>query len=474
MGLVEDAIKNTAQLTGVTGTDIMSNNTPLPDQGMAPPQELNPQSLSRAQAAIQNAISGSQQTGMYESAIKDPKNQETAKGLLDTFANRNNKAEPANKELVQGIETKFNDQDNLSGDPESILDRELSGESASTDSEPQAETIEDAEDDDLGVENKPIAENFKKLRELNKTTRKELKNKEQEIDSLKQNISKYESGEAVPEILQNMQEQLIELEGYREIVNLKASPMYRKKYVDVLNENGNKLKEFAKAYEVPEEILASSLDIKEDPKLSRFLSDHFDPTAALEVKQIVKTMQRTRTEALEAEKNAGSKLTELQVENQVMMEQEDANRRERIGSNSKAAYSRALKAIKDEGIAKELILQPGNSEFNSRFVIPIQQAAAKNYGRMVKDLVDNGLKELPDHIAQVLAETVLRATASDLAIESRDATEREWVAFEKDISTVQRLLRPSIGGNSHGNSIRPSLNEGKQTSAQRLLQTSTK
>lgn len=378
---------------------------------------------------------------------------------LLTSLNKNT-AEPVavtDKAVPQSEDVKL-----IPGDKEGLkeLDRALSGEEAppvevappETDvPDPLADIPEELPETEEATDGKPTAaQNFTKLRTRTKAVVAELEAKKTELQTVKETLQKYQTGEAIPEILQQKEEEIARLSSVKELVDLKTSPEAHRKFVAPLNDLGAQLDNYATTYEIPPSVLQTSLEIENPAELSRFLSDHFDPAAALEVKQIVTKMQGIRKEFNEAQKKPGQALQALQEEHRALAEVKENQRREGISNTARGAWAEAVATIQEEGDALELVWHPDNSDHNQKIVQPIRAAAAKGFGKIMKELAEQGLKELNPQFAKDLARTVLLAYASGVAIESRNATVAYAESVQKNAADVHRLLRPPVGGYGNG------------------------
>lgn len=297
------------------------------------------------------------------------------------------------------------------------------------------------------------AENFKKLRTRTKALNTTLQERELKLTELETELNKFKSGEAMPDVIKEKEDKIQELSKYRELVDLKTSPEYHKTYIAPLNDLGAQLDTYSTEYEVPPDVLHTALQLTKPAELSRFLSNHFDPAAALEVKQIVNKMQTLHTEAQDAQNKPAQALQVLQAEHKQLADIQETQRTSQIADTSRNAWVRQVNRIKDEGEATELIWQEDNTEHNQNVVQPLQVAAAREYGVLIRNLAEKGLTELEPGFADSLARMILLAHASAVSIKSRQATSDHAQALEENATHLNRLLRPSIGANGYSSGV---------------------
>lgn len=305
------------------------------------------------------------------------------------------------------------------------------------------ETLEEPKDDK--------EENFKNLRKKLHETTTTLRDREREAEALKTRITKYETGEELPEVLRVKEERIRELEKYEKLHALKLSPAYRETFIKPIEGIKSRLSQIAKDYEIPPEILTEAIDITNVRELNTFLSNHFDDVGALEAKQLISEAQKIKTQALAAEKEPSNVLTEIEESYKTFEAQKRAKANSVISETSKEAWIDSLIRIKDEGKIQELISKEDDPEHNKRFVEPVLQAAATEYGKLIRTLAENGLEKLPKDLAFALARMVHLAHASAVSIESRHAAEIAKEELERNVRRTTSYLRPTVGTSSHGN-----------------------
>lgn len=336
-----------------------------------------------------------------------------------------------------------------------------------TEEAPTAPTQEDPAaglDEDADLPDTPAAENFKKLRTVVKEARAAKKQLEEELTSTRSKLEKYEKGEVVPEIIQAKDQRIQHLEQYEKVVNLKMSPEYQTKFVEPAVQLKGELHKIGQDYGIPEHIMEQAVSITNRKDLNNFLSRHFDDVGGLEVKRVIGELQNLGEAAIEAEQNAGESLQRLRAEFQEREMQKAQERSKVFEVTAKDAWNGALKKTAEEGVFKELILHPTDSEYNKKIVEPIQSRAATQYGALVKKLAENGLKQLPPELASGLARMVLLSIGGALTFDTKVKAEQTASQLLQHANRVSPYLRPSIGGqNGSAHSNKASQSRGPTT-----------
>lgn len=309
----------------------------------------------------------------------------------------------------------------------------------------------DTSDTEFDTENQvPAAENFKKLRTKYKETAKTLATLQEEKRIAEEKLLKYETGEIVPEILQEKENRIKELSHYEKLHNLKFSPEYQENFIEPIKETETKLLSIAEEYNIPPQAISDALSLS-NKDLNNFLSNHFDDVAAIETKQLINQLRDLKNSAAEAEKKPLEALEALQAEHTKVLQVKDIERKNKIADNSRNAWTKALLDIRGEGKAKELIMDSNNPEFNEKVVKPLVTAAAQEYGKLVTLLAESGLKNLNEEAAYALARMTQLAHASAVSIASREAALEHADELERNTAKIAGYTRPSIGGGGGGN-----------------------
>lgn len=313
--------------------------------------------------------------------------------------------------------------------------------------------------------------NFRALRKTVSEHKQQIAAKEKELEALKAEVEKYKTGEELPEPVKEKVSRIQELEYYEKLHALKKSPYYKEKFIKPLNDVRTALNEYAKDYEIPPEVLQQALNIRSKSQLNEFLSDHFDPVGAMEVKALIDKAHDISIGAEKAELEPLETMERLEQENKLIQEQEKQSQRVVISETSKQAWMESLLKIREEGKALELIPSETDPVRTKKYVEPILERAAKDYARTVKLLAENGLSKLPKELAFALARAHQLAVASAVSIERAAASTKHADEIEANTVRQTRYLRPAIGS-TVGSGAEPSQPKtvDQNTAADMLLQ----
>lgn len=321
---------------------------------------------------------------------------------------------------------------------------------------PETPTVTDTtkiDDTDLLLSDEEVpavAENFKKVRTKLKETNKTLKQIQEDKLKLEQELEEYKTGAVIPEILNEKESRIQELEKYEKLHNFKASKEYKELYAKPLDQVQGRLKEIAIDYDIPADVLNQALTIGKESDLNRFLSEHFDQLGAQEVKGLVLKARQIHQSIQEAEKEPVKALEALQQQHQALDQERQVQRKTNISTKAKDAWVASLTRIKKEGLAIELIADPENSDHNEKYVKPLLTKAATEYGKIVKMLADRGLEDLPKELAEALATAVLYGHATPVAITTRNEALKHAKELDQNTKRNTGYERPQIGGSSPG------------------------
>ena len=304
-----------------------------------------------------------------------------------------------------------------------------------------AETDTDLPTDDTSTG----GQHFKKLRLKVKETESTLKTVLAEKEDLKSQVEKYAKGEVIPEVLQQKEARIAELEHYEQLHNLKGSAAYKEKVAKPLEAKQARLKAIADDYGIPENTLIEALNFEKESELNGFLANHFDGVGALEVKQLVTDMKSLHGQAAEMEKTPAQTLARIQQEQAQIEAAQDATRKNQLAASSRSAWIDALTDIRKDGRALELIRKENDNEHNTKFVDPILKQAAAEYGKFITAFAKAGIKELEPEVGRALAEAVLLAHASATALSTRTEAMRQAEEITNN-TRYNSLIRPSVGG----------------------------
>jgi hypothetical protein len=331
----------------------------------------------------------------------------------------------------------------------------------------EAAPVAPADDIDADLPDTPAAENFRKLRDVVKNERKAKKELQAALDkaleesvTVKTNLEKYEKGEAVPEVLRSKDERIAELEKYEQIHALERSPHFQANYVKPAIELRGQLEKLGNDYGVPAEVMHQAAGISNKRQRNQFLSRYFDDIGGLEVAGVMDKLHALGEKIAEVKQSPKAELERLKMEAQAVEVAEAKKRGEVFEVTAKESWNRALEKTKQEGVYKELILHPTNTEYNEKVVKPIQHKAATEYGKLVRHLNQLGLKELPSALADGLARMVQLSVAGAMALQDKERAESTAKGIMDYRRRTTGYIRPSIGGSngtihsSNGNGFR--------------------
>jgi hypothetical protein len=300
-------------------------------------------------------------------------------------------------------------------------------------------------DDDIP----PLEKNYKILRTKYKETAKSLKEIVAEKVALAQKIKNYDAGEEAPEYVTALKKRVAILEPLELVHNAKNSDAYKTRVIEPLNEKMTALKAVAKDYDYDENEIEQATNLS-GRELNQFLLQHFDDVGALEAKQHITAIQKIRADALEIEKTPASALAKMEQEHAAIIEGRNIQRRNSIAETGKFAWRNAITKVIKEGRVAELIPRENDPEFNAKYPHAIQEKAAQDYGRIVRELADGGLKSLSPELGEALATASLLSIASAVAVERANAAERYASEVETNAARNNRYSRPNLGASGNG------------------------
>ena len=128
------------------------------------------------------------------------------------------------------------------------------------------------------------------------------------------------------------------------------------------------------------------------------------------------------------------------------MELRRANQRQSVASNSRDAWLESLAELRKEGKYQELTYMDGHDKHNEEIVKPLVTRASQEFGRIVKELAENGLEALPKEVAKGIAQSIQIKHQGLLAIAERDALRAELDSLKQSINRSNVVNRPSASG----------------------------
>lgn len=307
---------------------------------------------------------------------------------------------------------------------------------------PTSEIDVDLDSEEVPKEPDKIADNFKKFRKITKASKEAAAAAEKKAKELEEKLKEFNDGTFIPEVVQEKENEIARLSVYEKLHSLKTSKEYRQKFVEPLNQLGSQLENIAIDYEIPPETLEEALNITNRRELNQFLSSQgFDEAGASEVKSIFEKMRDLHGAARQAELQPAQVLKELQQEAQAMQAQETAQRNARISDQAKTAWVKALTKLRQEGKHQELIHRETDPAHNAN-VNRLLSAASSEFGKAVKALVANGLKELPEEIGEYFANMSIHGHTSVINALTRDSFAQEAERLEQQNREINQFIRP--------------------------------
>lgn len=287
---------------------------------------------------------------------------------------------------------------------------------------------------------------LKKAHKTLKTTHAQIL---KDLEDAQKKVKAYETGEAIPEVINQKEQEISELSRYKKLHNLKGSKEYQEAVTQPLESHRNRLKAYAEEYGIPEDVLvnASSLAPRDQ---NEFLSNHFDSIAGTEVKSIFGNIRALSHKAQEMEAEPAKALQALQEESKRINEVKKIETRNKVFGQAKDSWAESIFNIQERGEIDELLLKENDEDHNNRFTRPLRTAAANEYTKIMKEVVksmESG--EVSKNLTDALSNMTLLAMGSATAIEARKHYKKQAVETESAMERLNKLIRPSIGNNTN-------------------------
>jgi acyl carrier protein len=310
-------------------------------------------------------------------------------------------------------------------------------------------------DDDKVVASAAVSKNFKTLKEALKTTKQQLVERDTEFKTTKEKLEAYEKGELIPEVFSAKEQRIKELEVFEQIHGLKSSPYYKEEITKPLDTLVDRLSEFAESYELSEDVINEALDIEDESDLNKFLTNKagLDSVGAVELKNLITNVKEIQGKAKLAESKPLETLRALEEKHAAAVQNETLQTRAKIAERGKGMWTNVVQKMREEGTAASILVKQGDPAYIAEHVTPMLKKAATDYGRVLKMLAENGLREMPDELAEVLCRTIVLAHDSAIAKRIADASLQELENTAEARKRYNPLLRPPIG--SRGNGMPP-------------------
>lgn len=304
-----------------------------------------------------------------------------------------------------------------------------------------------------------IKQNFINLRTKLKAKNKEWKSLKEEAETLKKKVTEFETGVAIPEIVEKQNERLAYLEKFEHLYNFEGSPYAQETFIKPLTEEHGKLEELAKGYtNVTPEVLAKIKNAETEAERNKLLINAFgDEVGAFEAKTIIRNIQKIKGEFEKAKNDPSKSLAKYQAENDRILAERRSKANEGIIHGAKTGWSESLLHLREDNRFPEITYREGDTEHNDNYVRPILTKASQEYGRFVRTLAENGLEQLPKEESVALARAFQLAHQAAVVAVERDRLAKENTELRQLIQKRTHLNRPSINGGGDSTGSRPSV-----------------
>lgn len=290
---------------------------------------------------------------------------------------------------------------------------------------------------------KEKGDSVKDLRRKTQELETTLSEKDQTLKETQEKLSKYESGEAVPEVVQQLNDRIAELEHFEKLHSFRTSKEYHEKFAKPVDELRARAVKLAEEYEVDPAILAEAYNLQNKKDLNVFLRQHFDDVGAMEVRDVLLNIKNLQVEAESAIKEPAKKLEEIILENRKRDQVKQTERVNVINSNAREGWVSALTELRASGKYPEIVLtgDPNHDKISR----PLLNEASSEVGKFVKAMGMHGLSDLPIDAAKILSKMALLARIADVAAAERDMHYRRAEEIKANSERVSTLSRPALG-----------------------------
>jgi hypothetical protein len=291
-------------------------------------------------------------------------------------------------------------------------------------------------------------QSLKDMRKIIRKVNKDLEEERTVRTRTEEQLEKFKTGEAIPEVLKEKETRIAQLETYEKLHALKLSPEYQEKFVQPFQEETQKAAAVAKDYGVDPRIVGEALKIENKRELNNFLRSHFDDTGIMEFRGHLDRARELSAQANAAEREPAESMTRLQSEFQSQQREREERRVASIKGNAQSGWSTALKELSASGEYPELTLT-GDPE-HDKIVTEVRTNAASEFGKFITLLGNSGVKDLPPDAAKILAKRFQMSQASAIMAKSRA---HHYSRSEEVLETSRRtasMIRPQVGGMNDG------------------------
>lgn len=298
-------------------------------------------------------------------------------------------------------------------------------------------------------EKKPTPEqSIKDMRKIINQNKSELEAERTARAKLEADLEKFKTGEAIPDVLREKEEEIDRLKRYESLHGLKLSTEYQKKFVEPFNNSVAQAQSVAKDYGVEEDVVQEALHIDNKRELNAFLRAHFDEVGALEMRKHIDAARAISNQAREAEQKPTESMSQLQQEYRAQQQEREAVRVRTIKGNAQSGWTTALRELMDSGEYPELT--PTGDPEHDKIVTEVRTKAASEYGKFVTMLGNSGVADLPPEAAKILAKRFQISQAGAIMAASRAHHHSRSEELIQESRRMAAMTRPQIGGINNG------------------------
>lgn len=292
-----------------------------------------------------------------------------------------------------------------------------------------------------------LRDSYRALKAKHKEVNNELKKERDEKESWKKKSEDYETGTAIPQVLQEKEDRIQKLTQFKDLVDFRSSDEYEEKFTKPIDQKTKKLKALTEELGLPvEEVLKASKG--SEAQFNQFLSEHLDVVSAMEAKTLVSELNGLEAQRTEAERSPQQRLEQMRQESARAGQVREAERKNTIQTFSKRSWINTLNKIKQEGKFTALIYSDTDKDFNERVVKPLLTHAATEFGKTINILAEAGLKELTPELAEAIALGHLYGTSSGVVAEAAFQAMQDAEQIRNHTKNLFKFNRPSIGRGS--------------------------
>lgn len=237
------------------------------------------------------------------------------------------------------------------------------------------------------------AENFGKLRKKAKALNSRLKELEGELEtarSYKDKVAQYETGEAVPEAVELLNQRIAELEPLEAVLNIEKTPAYRERVtvpMETAQRDLNKLAEEAGVTQEQIQAAYSATGSEQNRMLLRAFGDELN---ALEARKLLQTIKGIQVDSQSLKQNASESLSALQADSVRIETERKAKQYNNAVVLSQDAWKESVVTLRGDDRFPYTAMREGDSVHNKQVQTLLSRASGE-LGKMVTDIAQNGL-----------------------------------------------------------------------------------